>query len=127
MQAPHAYASVGLLLMGGISALPGRMALRLDESLFFANATALEDRIEDLIRADATVRRVLLVCSAVNQIDTTALGVLTELNHSLAKRGITLELAEVKGPVMDRLQHTALVKALQGRVYQSVRAAFSRV
>ena len=112
MQAPHAYASVGLLLMGGISALPWLVALRVDESLFFANAT---------------VRRVLLVCSAVNQIDTTALGVLTELNHSLAKRGITLELAEVKGPVMDRLQHTALGQALQGRVYQSVHAAFSRV
>ena len=52
---------------------------------------------------------------------------LIELNHSLAKRGITLELAEVKGPVMDRLQHPALGQALQGRVYQSVYAAFSRV
>ena len=103
------------------------LALRVDESLFFANATALEDRIEDLIRADTAVRRVLLVCSAVNQIDTTALGLLTELNHSLAKRGITLELAEVKGPVMDRLQHTALGQALQGWVFQSVHAAFSRV
>ncbi len=82
--------------------------------------------IEELIRLDASVRRVLLVCSAVNQLDTTALGVLTELNHSLAKRGITLELAEVKGPVMDRLQHTALGQALQGRVFQSVHAAFSR-
>ena len=109
-----------------VETVPGLLALRVDESLFFANATALEDRIEDLIRADATVRRVLLVCSAVNQIDTTALGVLTELNKSLAKRGITLELAEVKGPVMDRLQHTALGQALQGRVFLSVHAAFSR-
>ena len=73
------------------------------------------------------MRRVLLVCSAVNQVDTTALGVLTEINTSLTKRGITLELAEVKGPVMDRLQHTALGQALQGRVFQSVHAAFSRV
>ena len=107
-----------------VETVPGLLALRVDESLFFANATALEDRIEELIRADATVRRLLLVCSAVNQIDTTALGVLTELNHSLAKRGIRLELAEVKGPVMDRLQHTALGKELQGRVFQSVHAAF---
>ena len=99
----------------------------MDESLFFANATALEDRIEELIRLDPAVRRVLLVCSAVNQVDTTALGVLTEINTSLTKRGITLELAEVKGPVMDRLQHTALGQALQGRVFQSVHAAFSRV
>lgn len=109
-----------------VETVPGLLALRVDESLFFANATALEDRIEELIRLDPTVRRVLLVCSAVNQVDTTALGVLTEMNNSLAKRGITLELAEVKGPVMDRLQHTALGQTLQGRVFQSVHAAFSR-
>ncbi|WP_201799097.1 SulP family inorganic anion transporter [Rhodoferax aquaticus] len=108
-----------------VETVPGLLALRVDESLFFANASALEDRVEDLIRADATVRRVVLVCSAVNQIDTTALGVLTELHASLAKRGVSLALAEVKGPVMDRLQHTALGRALQGRVFQSVHAAFT--
>ena len=110
-----------------VETVPGLLALRVDESLFFANATVLEDRIEDLIRADTTVRRVLLVCSAVNQIDTTALGVLTELHKSLSKRGISLELAEVKGPVMDRLERTELGQALQGRVFQSVHAAFSQV
>ena len=108
-----------------VQTVPGLLALRVDESLFFANATVLEDRIEELLRADATVRRVLLVCSAVNQIDTTALGVLTELDANLAKRGIALELAEVKGPVMDRLQHTTLGQQLKGRVFQSVHAAFS--
>lgn len=108
-----------------VETVPGLLALRVDESLFFANATALEERIEELIHQDPKVRRVLLVCSAVNHIDTTALGVLTDMNTSLAKRGITLDLAEVKGPVMDRLQHTALGQALQGRVFQSVHAAFN--
>ena len=107
-----------------VETAPGLLALRVDESLFFANATALEDRIEELLRADSEVRRVLLVCSAVNQVDTTALGVLTELNQSLAKRGISLALAEVKGPVMDRLQHTELGQLLQGRVYQSAHDGF---
>lgn len=107
-----------------VETVPGLLALRVDESLFFANATALEDRIEELLRADSEVRRVLLVCSAVNQVDTTALGVLTELNQSLAKRGITLALAEVKGPVMDRLQHTEFGQLLQGRVYQSAHDGF---
>ncbi|MBC7918007.1 MAG: sulfate permease [Rhodoferax sp.] len=108
-----------------VETVPGLLALRVDESLFFANATVLEDRIDDLLRADATVRRVLLVCSAVNQIDTTALGVLTAMEQSLSKRGIALELAEVKGPVMDRLQHTTLGQRLQGRMFQSVHDAFA--
>jgi SulP family sulfate permease len=107
-----------------VQTVPGLLALRVDESLFFANATALEERIEALVQADASIRRLLLVCSAVNQIDATALGMLTALEHSLEERGIRLELAEVKGPVMDRLQVTALGQRLQGRVFQSVHDAF---
>lgn len=107
-----------------VETVPGLLALRVDESLFFANATVLEQRVEELLAGDASVRRLLLVCSAVNQIDATALGVLTAMEQSLAERGIRLELAEVKGPVMDRLKNTTLGQRLQGRVYQSVHDGF---
>ncbi|MDR7307438.1 sulfate permease [Rhodoferax saidenbachensis] len=107
-----------------VETVPGLLALRVDESLFFANATALEEHIETLMQADASIRRLLLVCSAVNQIDATALGMLTELEQSLSQRGIRLELAEVKGPVMDRLQPTTLGQRLQGRLFRSVHDAF---
>ncbi|MDP1740274.1 SulP family inorganic anion transporter [Polaromonas sp.] len=107
-----------------VQTVPGLLALRVDESLFFANATVLEDRVEALLSQDATVRRVLLICSAVNQIDTTALGVLTQLERSLAARGIEFMLAEVKGPVMDRLRPTELGQRMQQRVFLSVHEAF---
>lgn len=107
-----------------VETVPGLLALRVDESLFFANATVLEDRIEALLRQDARARRVLLICSAVNQIDTTALGVLTQLERSLAARGIEFMLAEVKGPVMDRLRPTELGQRLQQRLFLSVHEAF---
>jgi len=64
------------------------------------------------------------VCSAINQIDTTALGVLSDLERSLAQRGMALLLAEVKGPVLDRLQNTPLGQRLEGRVFLSTHAAF---
>lgn len=107
-----------------VQTVPGLLALRVDESLFFANATALEERIEALVQANTSIRRLLLVCSAVNQIDATALSMLTGLEQNLSQRGIRLELAEVKGPVMDRLQHTTLGERLQGRVFQSVHDGF---
>ena len=107
-----------------VQTVPGLLALRVDESLFFANATVLEDRIETLLAQDATLRSVLLICSAVNQIDTTALGVLTQLERSLAARGVEFMLAEVKGPVMDRLRPTELGQRLQQRVFLSVHEAF---
>ena len=107
-----------------VQTVPGLLALRVDESLFFANATVLEDRIEALLAGDPSLRQVLLICSAVNQIDTTALGVLTQLERSLSARGMTFALAEVKGPVMDRLRSTELGQRLQGKVFLSVHEAF---
>jgi SulP family sulfate permease len=107
-----------------VETVPGLLALRVDESLFFANATILEDYIEKLLADDPSLRYVLLICSAVNQVDTTALGVLTQLERSLSARGMTFALAEVKGPVMDRLRTTELGQRLTGKVFLSVHEAF---
>ncbi len=107
-----------------VQTVPGLLAVRVDESLFFANATVVEDRIEALLARDATVRRVVLICSAINQIDATALGVLTQLESNLAARGIEFTLAEVKGPVMDRLRGTELGQRLDGKVFLSTHDAF---
>lgn len=107
-----------------VETVSGLLALRVDESLFFANAIVVEDRIGQQLQLDPGLRKVLLICSAVNQIDATALDVLTELERSLAARGIVFMLAEVKGPVMDRLRDTELGRRLEGRVFLSVHDAF---
>ena len=107
-----------------VETVPGLLALRVDESLYFANAALVEDHVESLLVQDPSIKRVLLACAAVNQIDATALGVLTQMEHSLRKRGIELALAEVKGPVMDRLKDTLLGKTLEGRIYLSLHEAF---
>ena len=106
---------------------PDLIAVRVDESLYFANSEVLQDSIESLVAAQPRTRHVLLVCSAINQIDATALGVLTDLESSLARRGIALLLSEVKGPVLDRLQKTSLGQNLQGRVFLSTHQAFESV
>ena len=103
---------------------PGLLAVRIDESLYFANASAVEDRIESLLARDPAIRRVLLACAAINQIDATALAVLEQLERSLAERNIELVLAEVKGPVMDRLRNSELGQRLRRRIYLSVHDAF---
>ena len=109
-----------------VEIVPGLLALRVDESLYFANALVVEDRIELLLTADPSIKRVVLACAAVNQIDATALGMLTQMEQNLTQRGIDLALAEVKGPVMDRLCHTPLWAQLQlqHRVFLSLHDAF---
>jgi SulP family sulfate permease len=107
-----------------VQTVPGLLAVRVDESLFFGNAAAVAERIERLLEANPQTRRVLLVLSAVNHVDATALEVLGELERSLERRGVQLALAEVKGPVADRLAATALGRRLAGRTFLSTQQAF---
>ena len=98
---------------------PSLVTLRIDESLYFANARYLEDYLYDRVVGDNDIRNVVLMCSAVNEIDMSALESLEEANHRLRDIGITLHLSEVKGPVMDRLQRSHFLDDLTGRVFLS--------
>ena len=98
---------------------PGLLTLRVDESLYFVNARFLEDLIQKRVAADRRIRNVVLMCSAVNEIDFSALESLEAINHRLRELGIGLHLSEVKGPVMDRLRRTRFVDHLNGAVFLS--------
>lgn len=97
---------------------PDVVSIRVDESLYFANARFLEDHIIDRV-VGSPVRDVVLMCSAVNDVDMSALESLESINQRLGDMGIRLNLSEVKGPVMDRLQRTHLLADLTGRVFLS--------
>lgn len=107
-----------------VETLPGLIALRIDESLYFANAHMLEDKVEALLRTQPETRGVLLIMSAVNQLDATALAMLTDLEKNLASHNICLQFAEVKGPVLDRLRPTPLGQRMQDRIFLSTHQAF---
>jgi len=100
------------------------LALRIDENLLFANAQAVEERVRDELQRQSEIRHVVLVLSSVSQIDATALDMLLELNSYLYGREIDLNLAEVKGPVLERLHNSTLLARLTGKVFQSTHSAF---
>ncbi|WP_372056729.1 sulfate permease [Tistrella mobilis] len=99
------------------------LTVRIDESLYFANARALEDRISSLVACRPALRHVVLMCPAVNLIDLSALESLEAINRRLAEAGISFHLSEVKGPVMDRLARSHFLDELTGRVFLSQHAA----
>jgi sulfate permease, SulP family len=88
---------------------PGVVAIRIDESLYFANSRFLEDTILHLVSERPEVKRVVLICSAVNFIDASALETLEALIERLRDAGVDFYLTEVKGPVMDRLERVGFV------------------
>jgi SulP family sulfate permease len=104
--------------------LPEVLLLRVDESLFFGNLNAIETRLTLELEKAPDIHEVVLIMSAVNMVDTTAMEVLFELNRDLALRNIRLHFAEIKGPVHDRLIHSPIWKSLSGQVFISANAAF---
>lgn len=98
---------------------PAVLTLRVDQSLYFANARFLEDMIQDRVAEDCPIRHVVLMCSAVNEIDFSALESLEAINERLRGIGIDLHLSEVKGPVMDRLKRSHFLDELTGKVFLS--------
>jgi len=95
------------------------LTLRIDESLYFANARYLEDRVYDLISANKEVKDFVLMCPAVNLIDASALESLEAINQRLKDSGVSFHLSEVKGPVMDRLKRSHFLDELSGKVFLS--------
>ncbi|MBE0412700.1 SulP family inorganic anion transporter [Yoonia sp.] len=98
---------------------PKVLTLRMDESLYFANARFLEDYVHARVAKDKNIRHVILQCSAINEIDLSALESLEAINTRLAEMDVKLHMSEVKGPVMDRLKMSHFLEELTGEVFLS--------
>ena len=110
-----------------VETLPGVLFVRIDERLFFGNLGAVEQRLNQELERVADAHDLVLVMSGVNLLDTTAVEVFGEFNQDLAERGIKLHLAEVKGPVQDRLMKSSLWHELTGEVFLSANAAYEKL
>jgi SulP family sulfate permease len=85
------------------------IAMRIDESLYFANTKFLEDKVLCAIADRPGVKHLVLIGIAVNFIDASALETLESLIVELRDAGVEFHLAEIKGPVMDRLKAIGFV------------------
>ncbi|MDX1803905.1 MAG: sulfate permease [Alcanivorax sp.] len=98
---------------------PAVLGMRIDESLYFANARRLEDQIYDAALLRPQTRDVVLMGAAINHLDASAVDSLLSLNQRLHDAGIKLHLSEIKGPVMDQLKRTELPEQLSGQIFLS--------
>ncbi len=108
-----------------VETAPTVLTLRIDESLYFVNAGFLEELILSRLAERTKVKHVVLMFSAVNELDYSALETLEAINHRLGELGVGLHLSEVKGPVMDRLKRSHIVDGLNGRVFLSQHDAWT--
>lgn len=84
--------------------IPGLVIARFDAPLFFANGAIFDDYVRGLVdTSPGDVRWVVVAAEPITGVDTTAMDELIELDDHLARHGIALRFAEMKGPVKDRL------------------------
>ena len=106
--------------------VPHVLSIRIAEALTYLNARWLEEYVLERVAERPQLRHVILMCSAVNEIDASGLESLEAINHRLGDGGIGMHLSEVKGPVMDRLKRSHFLDELNGEVFLSQVRAFDK-
>ena len=102
---------------------PGLLMLRTEGRLTFANAANAGDKMRALV-AQTQPRVIVLECSAIPDIEYTALVMLTEAEENLRARGVTLWLAGLNPGVRHVLERAPLGKVLgSDRVFPTLARA----
>ncbi len=87
--------------------IPGVLVLRIDAPLFFGNIAFFERALEQRLDR-APVHTVILDAASIGRLDSSADAALQRLHLRFARQGVTLRLADVKGPVRDMMSRTGL-------------------
>ena len=105
------------VLRHDVDVLPHVLAIRIDESFYFVNSRYIETFVLNKVADNPELEHILLSCTGTNFIDISGLEMLELLSESLEEVGVTLHLAEVKGPVMDKLKETEFYQRMSGEIF----------
>jgi sulfate permease, SulP family len=116
------------LLRHQVQCWPEVVAVRIDESLYFANAKFLEDTVLHVVADRPQVQHFVLIGTAVNFVDASALETLESLQRELEEAGVTLHLAAVKGPVLDRLARSGFLERVgRANIHETTHEAMQAI
>ena len=105
------------VLRHDVETFPHVLTVRVDESLYFVNTRYIETFLLNKVADSPELEHILLICTATNFIDTSGLEMLELLSDNLNEVGVTLHLAEVKGPIMDKLKETDFLRGMHGEIF----------
>jgi high affinity sulfate transporter 1 len=107
------------------TAVPGILILRLDASMYYANALTVRERIKALVADTQPPPRALVLDSAgQDSLDITSAEVLKGLVEELEGQGIEIYAAEVHAPVREFSRRTGLFEVIgEDHIFPTVDAA----
>jgi SulP family sulfate permease len=100
----------------------GIIVIRLDARLFYANMNYFKDKLyEAIVNHEHDVRLIVITGKAINGMDFSAIKMIQLLDENLGKKGIDLYFSGFKGPVVDKIRKTDLIKDLiENRSFLSI-------
>jgi SulP family sulfate permease len=105
--------------------VPGVLVYRLDDRLFFANASYVRGRIHEAIDgAPSPVRWLIFDAEALTHVDATGIAVLKQLIGTLGDEGIAFAFARLKGHMKDGLGEAGILELVgEDHMHATVQAA----
>jgi SulP family sulfate permease len=109
----------------GARVTPGVVVYRVDDRVFFANASYVKGRMREAVRGAPTPARWLVLdAEAMVQVDSAGLAAIEEVAGDLERDGVTLVLARMRAVTRERLDESGLSDAIgRDRFHPTVRAA----
>jgi SulP family sulfate permease len=105
--------------------VPGVLVYRLDDGLFFANASYVRGRIREAVEGAPTpVRWLVFDAEALTRVDATGVAALNQTIDGLRAEDITFVVARLKGPMRASFDSASLTKRIgEENIYPTVREA----
>ena len=80
------------------------LIVRFDTQLYFANADSLKSFIMTRVLKRKEIKHVVFEASAISSLDSSSVHMIKDLDLWLKEHGVEMYLANVKGPIRDRLK-----------------------
>ena len=87
---------------------PGVLIVRFDAPLFFANLGHFSKKLREMVQDRNDVEIILINGKAISGMDSSAVHAMEEMVLNYKKRGITIQLSGVRGPVRDIMDKAGL-------------------
>jgi len=102
--------------------------VRFDGPLFFANATYLEDQINERLRAKQDLQHLIIVSNAISDIDASGEEALSLLVDRVRSSGVEISFSGVNESVMQVLERTHLIERIgRDRIFPTMERAVRAV
>ncbi|WP_321493762.1 SulP family inorganic anion transporter [uncultured Desulfobacter sp.] len=102
--------------------------IRFEGPLFFANASYLEDEINDRIQASSNLKHFIIACNGINDIDASGQEALALIIQRLRSAGYGVSLSGVNDAVYKVLARTHLLEEIgMHNIYPTMETALSSV